>query len=461
MSGLGWKLERVASIVGCEAGEARSVRVETVSIDSRQDCRGALFVALRGERFDGHDFVAGAAERGAVAALVSRPVEGVEIPLLQVDDTLRALQSLAVARRREVPLPLLAITGSNGKTTTRMLAAEICGRHRRVHQPTRNFNNQIGLPLTLLGIEAEHEAAIVEIGCSDFGEIEELTELALPDAGLVTNVGPAHLERLGDLDGVARAKGELLAGLPERGTAVINADDLRVSGMRTPARRRITYGRRGGVDVRLVASRSLPGEGRQLLELEVAGESVEADLALLGEHNAGNAVAAAAGALALGCGAEEIAAGLSEARGVSGRLRASRAAGGWLVIDDSYNANPGSWKAAIEVLRELAGEGRKLVVLGDMLELGEAAAEEHRRLGSALVRSGAESLLAVGNYASEVVSGARGEGGKRVRAEIAADAGRAAERAKEQLEPGDVVLVKGSRGMRMERAVTALLGKER
>jgi UDP-N-acetylmuramoyl-tripeptide--D-alanyl-D-alanine ligase len=461
MSGLGWKLEMVAGIVGCEAGEARSARVESVSIDSRRDCRGALFVALKGERFDGHDFVAAAAERGAVAALVSRPLDGVGIPLLQVGDTLRALQSLAVARRREMPLPLLAITGSNGKTTTRMLAAEICGRGHRVHQPPRNFNNQIGLPLTLLGIEAEHEAAIVEIGCSDFGEIRELTELALPDAGLVTNVGPAHLERLGDLDGVARAKGELLAGLPESGTALINADDHRVCEMRTPARRRITYGRRAGVDVRLVARRSLPSEGRQLLELEIAGESVEARLALPGVHNAGNAVAAAAGALALGCETEEIAAGLAGARDVSGRLRARRAAGGWLVIDDSYNANPGSWQAAIEVLRELAGEGRQLVVLGDMLDLGEAAAKEHRRLGGALVRGGAESLLVVGDHAAEVVDGAREEGGARVRAEIVADAELAAERAGEQLEAGDAVLVKGSRKMQMERAVTALLGEER
>jgi UDP-N-acetylmuramoyl-tripeptide--D-alanyl-D-alanine ligase len=430
-----------------------------VSTDTRTLAPGELFVALAGPSFDGHDFVAAALAAGAGGAVVR---EGFADPALEraclfrVADPRRALGDLAAAWRREHSALVAAVTGSNGKTTTKEMLAAILGRRHRVLKNAGNLNNDIGLPLTLLGLEAGHTACVLEMGMNAAGEIARLTEIAAPEAGVVTNVGPAHLGRLGSLEAVARAKTELFRGLGPAAAAVVNLDDpLLAPWAEKLDCRVVTFGSAPAAQVRVSGISGLGSRTAFTLALPGA-EPVRVRLAAAGRHNALNAAAAAATAWALGQGPEEAAAGLEEFRPVKGRLGVARSFWGWTVLDDTYNANPASLAAGLGALDDLAAGRRRVLILGDMRELGPEAESLHRRAGRLAAESGCALVLAVGRRAPAVAAGAR-EAGLGPEAALAFEAWEELVwRARELLGEEDVVLVKGSRSARMERVAAAL-----
>lgn len=457
-------LAQVAEATGGRVIGAGERPLTSVSTDTRTLAPGALFVALRGPSFDGHDFVAAALERRAAAVLVGR-ADAVPAGAsgVVVGDPLAALGRLAAWHRRRMPAQVMALTGSLGKTTTKELAAAILGELGPTLATEGNLNNHIGVPLTLLRLRPEHQLAVIEMGCNDFGEIAALAELAGPSIGLVTTVAGVHLEKLIDLDGVARAKGELLAALPPEGTAVVNLDDPRVRAMGSPARERLGWGAAPEADVRLRGREVVTrGDGAaQVVELEIAGRgTIRPRLRLLGEHNARNAAAAAALALAAGAGSEAIEAGLGRVGAQRGRLRLCAGRGGLRVIDDSYNASPDAVAAALAVAGESRGDDRAWLLLGEMAELGPEAEAIHRRVGGLAAGAGLAGLIAVGAAGAEALrQGALAGGMSAEAAWIAETPERAAELVLARAAAGDVVLVKGSRVARMERAVSALCGE--
>jgi UDP-N-acetylmuramoyl-tripeptide--D-alanyl-D-alanine ligase len=423
-----------------------------VSTDSRTLAAGDLFVAIRGERFDGHDFAAAARDRGACALLVSRPLD-VDLPQVVVDDTLRALAEGAAAWRRQFELPLVGVGGSNGKTTTKELLASILRRLGPCMATEGNLNNHIGVPLTLFRLQRTHRSAVVEMGANHAGEIAALVALAAPTVGLVTNAGAEHLEGFGSLEGVARAEGEMFAGLGGDATAVINADDAFAPlwhGLST-AGRCLSFGLRRDADFRAreLVSGVEHGAWISRFELATPGGPVAVRLSLTGEHNVLNAAAAAAAAWACGANPAQIAAGLAEVVPVRGRLQLKPALHGAWIIDDSYNANPSSALAALEVLGSVAGE--RWLVLGDMAELGEHAVAGHAEVGRAARRHGVTRLFAVGSTTPHAVE-AFGRGGRWF-----PDAAALTAALREALRPGITALVKGSRLNRLERVVEALV----
>ena len=438
---------------------------EAVSTDTRALAPRALFVALKGERFDGHDFLRQAVEQRAAGALVQDSGLKVEdrdlsdrLPLLVVDDTRRSLGRLAAYWRRKFTMPLVALTGSNGKTTVKeMLAAilrQACAAQSslpdpqsRVHATRGNLNNDIGVPLTLLELREGHRYAVVEMGMNHAGEIRYLTQLAAPDVALVNNIGPAHIEFFGSVEAIARAKAEIFEGLGPDGTAVINADDRHAPILRelAAARKRIEFGLESGAAV--TAAYRLRFLESEIVLKTPLGEAA-AVLKAPGLHNVRNALAASAAAVALKVPAATIAAGLGCFTGVNGRLQQKAAANGATLIDDTYNANPESARAAIAVLG--AAPGEKLLVMGDMGELGLEAAELHREIGRAARALGVDRLYTVGELSAHSAR-AFGAGARHfdrfedLLAEV-----------ENRLAPGVTVLVKCSRFMRMERIVKSL-----
>lgn len=432
--------------------------IEAVGTDSRSLPPASLFVALRGDRFDGHDFVEAAVRAGARAVLVDREGDAKlgpsSVPRLVVADTLKALGQIARHARMLRRQPVLAVTGSNGKTTTKELIAAALSTRGEVHKTEGNLNNLIGLPLTLLRWPESSWACVVEMGMNARHEIERLAEIAAPQVGIITVVGAAHLEGLGTIESVARAKGELFERMPADGVAVVNDDDPLIKSICEPlagARRKVRFGRAPGVDVRLVEHRvSAAGIA---LRFDVAGTVIDTELPLPGVHNAMNAAGAAAVAWVAGIAPHDIAAGLSRVKVPGSRLRVLRDVGpGVGVLDDTYNANPQSMIASFETLRGLAS-GRRVAVLGDMFELGEASDGLHREVGEAAAASGIAWLLALGPCAPATAQGARSRGAEAKAYESMdalvadLDAG---------LQRGDWVVVKGSRGMQMERVVKHL-----
>ncbi|MBZ0144076.1 MAG: UDP-N-acetylmuramoyl-tripeptide--D-alanyl-D-alanine ligase [Rhodocyclaceae bacterium] len=434
-------------------------RIEGVSTDTRTIASGELFVALKGENFDGHEFVGAAAERGAAAAMVDQSwAEGREssLPLLAVADTRLALGALGAWWRARFEIPLVGITGSNGKTTVKEMTAAILRAQARadgydpalaVLATAGNLNNDIGLPQMLLRLHASHRAAAIEMGMNHPGEIAYLTRLAQPTVALVNNAQRAHLAGLGGVAEVACAKGEIFDGLRAGGTAVINADDPFCDLWRgmNAGRRMLTFGLAQPADVR---GRAEPKGLGSLLAMETPQGALEVALAVPGVHNARNALAATAAALAAGATLAAVSAGLTSFAGVKGRLQVRQAAGGALLIDDSYNANPDSVRAAIDVLA--ATPGRKILVLGDMGEIGGQAGQFHDEIGGYAKSQGVDLLLALGEH-SELAARNFGAGGRHF---DSADALLAA--LAPQLEGDTVVLVKGSRFMRMERVADLL-----
>ncbi|MDG4596208.1 MAG: UDP-N-acetylmuramoyl-tripeptide--D-alanyl-D-alanine ligase [Candidatus Contendobacter sp.] len=445
------RLGQVARLLDGEMTGA-DVIFTAVSTDSRRLPAGALFVALTGPHFDGHDFVVAARERGAVAALVSRSVAD-PLPQLRVADTRLALGRLAAAWRACFTGPLIALTGSNGKTTLKEMIAAIL----RVRGPTLategNLNNDIGVPLTLLRLNDEHTHAVIEMGANHHAEIAYLTDLARPDVAIINNAGPCHLDGFGDLAGVARAKGEIFQGLGPKGVAIINRDDAYADYWTSlnPGRRVVDFGLDQPAAVRGVVLD--PASNR--FRLIAIGDEIVIQLPLLGQHNIRNALAAAAAALAVGATLHDIRLGLESLRGVGGRLQRLPGRHGGVVIHDAYNANPASLAAALEAVG--ADPSRKWLVLGDMRELGPAADALHAHSGREAKNAGFERLYALGEH-SRVAVAAFGTGGLHFESvdALVADLDRDLQQGGEPT----VVLVKGSRGMRMERVVAALAANE-
>jgi UDP-N-acetylmuramoyl-tripeptide--D-alanyl-D-alanine ligase len=423
-----------------------------VTTDTRTLEPGALYVALRGERFDGHQFVPDAQARGAAGALVARAAS-IPLPQVVVPDVLAGLTAFAAAWRRDFPGTVVGITGSNGKTTVKEMTGAILTCAGVCLVTRGNLNNHIGVPLTLCRLEPGHRYAVIEMGANHLGEIAHLASVARPDVGLVINAGPAHLEGFGGIDGVAKGKGEMFAALGAGQTAVINADDRFAAywhGIARGAGRVVTFGIRERADFAAVNVRELPaGDGLRVeFELVCPLGRRRVPLALAGEHNVMNALAAAAAAHAAGAGLEAIVEGLSGMRAVAGRLEFKALAGGGRLIDDSYNANPASVRAGLRALAALPGE--RWLVLGEMRELGADSPRLHAETGEHARQSGVTRLFAVGDEARHAVE-AFGAGGtwfagvEDLIAALAADLG-----------PGVTVLVKGSRSNRLERVAAAL-----
>lgn len=459
-----------------EATNAKTVApltepISGVSTDSRTVQEGNVFVALRGERFDGHEYVEDAIAKGARAVIVDREVEAGRAGVFRVDDTLSALGALASFHRRRFSVPVIAITGSVGKTSTKeLVAAALRGLGKNVAATRGNLNNRIGVPLTLFTLGAEHDAAVIEMGMNLPGEIAELTTIAQPTIGVVTAVAEVHTEGVGGIDGVAREKGALLRGLGPGAVAIWNADEGRLAehAARSGAARRISYGRVEGADVRL-ARWELDGHGGTHASYRVPGRDAPLDvrLAMLGESAAVNA----AGALAVTCALDgsrldDAVAGLATVPPASSRMVPIELPSGLLVIDDTYNASPRSTVGALETAALLASTrgGALIAVLGDMLELGRDAERLHADVGREAVRSGAQALIACGELMTHAgraaINAAAAEPrGARAKVVLLKNAADAAGCVRELAGERDVVLVKGSRGMHMESVVEALRGE--
>lgn len=449
---------KLSDIVALTAGRmvpaSASGTITGVSTDSRTIRPGELFVPLRGPNFDGHDFLIRALRNGAAACLSEEVIAGFQIPVIQVQDTLRALGDIARGVRQGFKGPVVAVTGSSGKTTSKEMLGQILSLTGPGIKSQGNFNNLIGLPLTLFNLTEEHQWAVLEMGMSARGEISRLAEIGQPTVGLITNVGAAHLETLHGLDGVARAKGELFAALGPGCTAVINADDARVAAIPVAnGVRRLLYGLDPAADIRAEAIRV--ERDQVLFTLRLPPGSYQVTLHVAGRFNVANALAAAAAASALEVAPEMIVRGLEAFRPLAGRMQTGRLANGALLIEDTYNANPLSMAAALQALDEINGGGRRIAVLGDMLELGSAAPQLHRELGHTAAGH-CDLLLLIGDQAEQTAAGAR-EGGlieERIR-RVDSDE-QAIECLRKILRADDRLLVKGSRGMRMERITAGL-----
>jgi UDP-N-acetylmuramoyl-tripeptide--D-alanyl-D-alanine ligase len=431
-----------APLQGISTEAAQALAIERVERDSRSVQQGDLFLALKGERFDAHDFVAQVAGK-ASAALVSHPLDAA-IPQLIVPDVRLALGELAKAWRQQFTKPVIGLTGSNGKTTLKEMLTAILSQQGQTLATIGNLNNDIGVPLTLLRLRADDQFAVIEMGANHFAEIDYLTHMALPNVAILNNAGAAHLEGFGDLAGVARAKGEIFAGLAAEGVAVINADDTYASYWRDLNKQRnlLSFGFAADADLR--------GEltsDNQLL-IHKGAELVAVRLKLLGRHNQLNALAAAAGASALGVSLATIKQGLEALQPVKGRLNPKQGKHGGLVIDDTYNANPSSTAAAIAVLAEQ--QGRKILVLGDMGELGTTGEQLHFEIGQTAKAAGIDELYTLGRLSAQA-SQSFGEA-----AYAYQDLAELLAALNAKLSTDTQVLVKGSRSARMERVVEAL-----
>jgi UDP-N-acetylmuramoyl-tripeptide--D-alanyl-D-alanine ligase len=429
------------------------VEFSTVSTDSRNLTKGALFVALSGPNFDGHDYLEQAKQKGACAVMVGKEVE-CDLPQLIVDDTRAALGRLANVWRNSFPVSLLAVTGSNGKTTTKEMLAAILKQKGEVLATEGNLNNDIGLPLTLLRLQKER-FAVLEMGANHHGEIAWLCKIAQPYVAIITNAGPAHLEGFKDLQGVAEAKGEIISGLSSDGVAVLNADDPQIDIWLALAgsRRVVTFGidKSADVSVDAKAITTLWDENgfKSSCQVKALGQVFDIELKLAGKHNLLNALAAIAGAITVGASGSEITEGLASIEMVKGRLQSLKGESGCTVVDDSYNANPASVRAAIDVLA--TAPGRTWLILGDLAELGIDTEGEMQVLGEYASGKRIECFWSVGTSSKLATDYFAGEGRHFEQQEelIAA--------LKSELKSDDVVLVKGSRSAAMERVVEALM----
>lgn len=422
-----------------------------VSSDTRSLVGGDLFVAIKGPRFDGHDFLEICERNGAAGAVVSRPL-AILLPQVVVRDTLAALAALAAAWRAQFQIPVVGIGGSNGKTTVKEMTAAILSRHGPCLATQGNLNNHIGVPLTLMRLDSSHQTAVIEMGANRAGDVAQLATIARPTIGLITNAGAEHLEGFGSLENVARGEGEMVAALGGGDTAVINADDDFVQLWReqSNAGRIVTFGFSRQADVRATdVEQSIAAEGFALrFNLWSGGDRRAVQLRLAGRHNVSNALAAAAAAQAAGASLDAIVNGLGAVRAVKGRLQRIAAPKGCWLIDDSYNANPSSLRAALELLRDV--EGSKWMVLADMGELGGFSQQSHVEAGTLARESGVARLFAAGPLSAHAAE-AFGRG-----AEWFPDVEALIRRVATELQPGTTVLIKGSRMNRLERVVEAL-----
>ena len=443
---------QVAELSGAklESGDG-NVSVSKVSTDSRTVKRGELFVALRGENFDGHEFVPAAAKANAAGAIVDLAWKG-KVPenfaLLRAEDTLVAYQNLAANYRKSLPLKVLAITGSNGKTSTKDFVAAVLGRRFRVTKTEGNFNNHVGLPRTILEATSQDEVGVWEIGMNHPGEIGALAKIAAPDAAIITNIGVAHLEFMGSREAIAVEKGALAEAVGSGGTLILNADDPFTEKIAAQTHARVILaGTTGGTVCVGEITQSANGSEFTILE---GAHRCRAQLPVPGLHMVQNALLAVAAGRAFGLSLEECAAGLATAPLTKARLQIKEIHGVQF-IDDSYNANPDSMKAALRTLVELDADGKRIAVLGEMRELGGESEQGHREVGEVAATLGIDHLIAIGEM-GEVIAQAAQKAGLEKTAAVRSTS-EAAGRLAEIAEPGDLVLVKGSRSARTERVI--------
>jgi UDP-N-acetylmuramoyl-tripeptide--D-alanyl-D-alanine ligase len=433
-----------------------------VSTDTRGELTGKLFVALVGANHDAHAFLAQALEGGAAGLLVARSEAvpaGAEAAVIAAPDTTLALGALAAGHRAGFAGPLVAITGSNGKTTTKEMCAAILSGLGPCLKNRGNLNNNIGLPLTLLERDAAHRTLVVEIGMNHRGEIAPLAAIAKPTVGVITNVGTAHIEHLGSREAIALEKGDLVAALPESATAVLNADDPRALAQRKRTRARVVgFGVSPEADVRAERITAL-GERGFAFDLVVGGTRCAVQVAGLADSTVPNALAASAAALAAGATPDDVAEGLARYRPVGGRMERVTLPRNIILINDTYNANPQSMQVALESLAKLKGRSRAIAVLGDMGELGDSALEAHRATGKLVATLGLDHLFALGRFAQPLAEAAVRAGMASTRVHVGETHEGIASAVREMLQGNDWVLVKGSRSMKMERIVAALAGE--
>ena len=448
-------LSKIAEFISAEGDFPREETVHAYSIDSRTIGAGELFFAVKGERLDGHDFVSAALEKGAAAAVVREDQwhrYSWTTRVLVVKDTLAALQTLATSVRKLWGKPLIGVTGSMGKTTTKDAIAHVLGSHFRVLKSEGNFNNHFGLPLMLLKLQPEHEVAVIEMGMSHAGEIRALAKIAQPEIGVVTNVAPVHLEFFDSVAGIARAKYELIESLPPSGTAILNADDEYVSQFARGFKGTVvTYGTQPAADVRAdVRAENIRPHGLAGSEFDIAaaGARERATLPLVGAHNILNALAAVAAALASGLTLAQAAAALATLAPPDKRGQVIQL-GNIAVVNDCYNSNPKALGAMVDSLAAMAAR-RRIVVAGAMLELGPTSEELHRESGQHIAGKKIDALLGVRGHAKAMVEAARQMS---MRAEFVDTPEEAGDWLARETQDGDVVLLKASRGVKLEKAL--------
>ncbi|HEY8392595.1 MAG TPA: UDP-N-acetylmuramoyl-tripeptide--D-alanyl-D-alanine ligase [Capillibacterium sp.] len=439
--------------------------IRGVSIDSRTLAPGDVFLAIKGPRFDGHTFVGAAINQGAAAVIIEKEIN---LPsswpgsIIKVSDTRQALGDLARFHRLRFKIPVIGVTGSNGKTTTKELIAALLAQQGKVVKTEKNYNNEIGLPLTLFKIDAATKAVVVEMGMRGKGQIAYLAKLACPTVGVITNIGLTHLELLGSQEAIAEAKAELIQALPSSGVAVLNGDDPFASRIGKTFPGESLYYRLSSGD----GTDPLPDLFAATITTQGEREEVTADgrwgkftfgLPLLGRHNVANALAAALVGLSLGLTPAEVAQGLAGVHHVEQRLRKLEVAG-ITILDDTYNASPASVQAALEVLAKLSNPGRKIAVLGDMLELGPISQEAHRQTGELVAAAGCDALFAYGPLSLATKESAEKKG---IFTRHFASKEELWQALKAYLSPGDAVLIKGSRGMAMDEIVAKVITQER
>jgi UDP-N-acetylmuramoyl-tripeptide--D-alanyl-D-alanine ligase len=456
--------EIIAAIKGELISGPEDPVIEGLSTDSREIKKGDLFLALKGPNYDGHDFVKQALDKGAAGIVVqkdygSKILKDGNRSLVTVTDTLHALGDLAGWWRHQQRVRVAAITGSAGKTTTKEMTAGILRIGASTLKNEGNFNNLVGLPLTLLMLKKDHRKAVLEMGMNRPGEIARLTEIADPDIGLITNVGRAHLEGVGDIRGVARAKVELLEEIASDSHVLLNGDDELLMEVSKPFKKTVsTYGLGSGNDMKAENITSLGREGSSF-EIQHEGSSFTIRLKVPGIQNVRNALAASAIALRMETPVDQIVQGLKDFSGIKGRFMPTRLPGGAMLVDDTYNSNPYSLKAALNALKDLkAKEGRVLVGLGEMMELGHETASAHLEAGELVAEMDAYFFAAMGEHAEEMIRGAVDKGFPQKRAVLVETHREMAQALRDMMDAGDLILLKGSRRAGLEKVVENLKG---
>jgi UDP-N-acetylmuramoyl-tripeptide--D-alanyl-D-alanine ligase len=434
-----------------------------VSTDSRQVLRGCLFIPLIGEKFDGHDFIAVAIRDGASGFLLKKGSEDrmrekfADATVICVEDTLKALGDIAHFWRKKFRTVVVAITGSSGKTTTKEMIAGIAGIKKKIIKAEGNFNNLIGLPMTVLNINAQHELAILEMGTNTRGEIHRLTEIAEPDMGLITNIGPAHLEGFKSVETVREEKLDLFRNMPDDGVAIINSDDERLQLTEKDWRgKRVTFGLRKDADVsaEAIETKGMKGVG---FTIKMGSFRQEIIISTAGIHNIYNALAAAASSWALGIDFSTICQGLTAFQTISGRMEINRLKNGAFIINDTYNANPASFGEALRTLRDLKGNQKSTVIMGDMLELGDQAEVMHEDIGSLMADTGVDTIYLRGRLSPATAAGALKRKISKDQIAFFENPDEIIERLAAHVKRGDWILVKGSRQTRMEKVVESII----
>ncbi|MGO9137303.1 MAG: UDP-N-acetylmuramoyl-tripeptide--D-alanyl-D-alanine ligase [Syntrophales bacterium] len=449
---------------GTLVGGSTDTPFNGVSTDSRQTMPGSLFIPLIGEKFDGHDFIAAAIRNGAHGFLVERGYENkirekfADKTIIRVDHTLKALGDIAHAWRKKIRARVVAITGSSGKTTTKEMLAGIAGLRKKIIKAQGNYNNLIGLPMTVLNINAQHELAILEMGTNTRGEIGRLTEIAEPDVGLITNIGPAHLEGFKSVETVREEKLDLFRNMPDAGVAIINLDDERLHVTDKDWRgKRVTFGLGKDADVSAedIEPMGLKGVG---FTVRIGSLKQRITLSTPGNHNVYNALAAAASSWALDIDFPTICQGLTAFQPISGRMEIRRLKNGAYIINDTYNANPASFGEALKTLRALKGNQKSTVIMGDMLELGDQAEAMHEGIGSLMADTGVDTIYLRGRLSPATAAGALKRKMSKEKVVFFETPDEIISRLASHLKKGDWILVKGSRQTRMEQAVEKIIG---